>query len=141
MALIVVAVSATVLGGCANSEDTYGARLNAQIERENKAAVDYVKRVEAEGRAKIADYDRRLETWKPQAAEYFACNRKASMVVASQPGDPTSLAIAARSICGSVEAKLRKAIYDAYADDDPGFGNRTMEKVRTRVLEDNTGDI
>jgi hypothetical protein len=90
--------------------------------------------------AHIKDYDRRMETWKPTLQAYVSCNRSASRAVAPQTGDPVSLAVAARNLCRTSEANLRKAIYAAY-EDNPTFGIETMDKTRRSILENNTGDI
>jgi hypothetical protein len=109
-------------------------------ERIISSAKEIVDKAKAESDAKIADYGRRFETWRPQLREYKICNKKASQVVASQPGDPISLAMAARNLCRSQEQDLRRAIYAAYAD-NPNFGIEALETVRKSAIEDNTGEI
>jgi hypothetical protein len=131
---------ALFLAGCASPEDSYEARMRATEDRMFSSAQELVDSAKAQSEAKKADYDRRFESWKPQLREYNACNRTASRIVATQPGDPMSLAIAARNLCRSDEANLQKAIYAAYSD-NPSFGMKAMEKVRKSVLENNTGEI
>jgi hypothetical protein len=104
------------------------------------SAMEIANRAKSDYDSHLADYDRRLETWKPQLAKYYTCNKSASRVVAAQVGDPVSLAIAARNLCKADEAVLRKAVYATYAD-NPAFGNDAMEKVRNIALENNTGEI
>jgi hypothetical protein len=120
---------ALVLSGCASPQDSYESRMRA-------TAQEFVDKLKAQSQAQIADYDRRLETLR----EYSACNRNASRIVAVQPGDPISLAVAARNLCRSDEVKLRNAIYAAYSD-NPSFGMEAMEKIRKSILENNTGEI
>jgi hypothetical protein len=105
-----------------------------------ESAQRFSDKLKADGEAQIADYDRRLQTWKPQLREYSVCNKNASRVVATQPGDPLPLAIAARNLCRAKEAELRKAIYAAYTD-NPSFGMEALEKMRKSALENNTGEI
>lgn len=133
---------ALLVSGCA--QDNYAEKM-AQRDREFSNAVvasakDYAAKLQAESEAKIADDKRRIESFRPLLRDYYVCNRSASKIVSTQPGDPISLAVAARNICRSEEANLRKTAYAAYAD-DPQFVMTTMEKFRARVLENNTGDI
>src|SRR5947209_3511636 len=100
---------ALFLSGCASPQDSYEARMRATEDRISSSAQDFVDSVKAQSEAKKADYDRRFESWKPLLKEYSACNRNASRIVATQPGDPMSLAIAARNLCRSDEANLQKA--------------------------------
>ena len=129
-----------IVGGCVTAEDSYEARRRASEEQMVASAQQFADKLKADSEAQIADYDRRLETWKPQLREYFSCNRNASQVVAAQPGEPTSLAVAARNICREAEASLQKAIYAAHSD-NPKFGTDALEKMRKKALENNTGDI
>jgi hypothetical protein len=128
---------ALLVCGCAADNRT---RTDAQFDATVASVNDFVAKSRADAEAKIADYDRRIETWKPQLRIYYGCNRNASKIVSTQAGDPTSLAIAARSVCRTEEANLQKAIYAAYTD-DPRFGMDALEKARLKALENNTGDI
>ena len=140
MKSIVAVMLAGFLGGCASTQQSYEARTHAADDQMVESGQTLAKDLNAQVEAQIADYDRRLERWKPLLAPYKACNRNASRLVAMQPGDPISLAVAARSLCKTEEANLRKAIYSAYTN-TPSFGIDTMEKVRKVILENNTGEI
>ena len=94
----------------------------------------------------IADDARR------QLEEYYICNRSAAAVVATQTGDPVSLAIAARNFCRTEEHNLGKVLTAAQAHpkiygrhaisaNHPAFSRITLEKVRKQALENNMGDI
>jgi hypothetical protein len=85
------AVLSCLLCGCASPQDSY--------ERE------FADKLKADGDAYLADYDRRLKTWKPQLAKYYGCNGSAARMVASQSGDPISLALAARNLCRADETE------------------------------------
>lgn len=129
-----------LLCGCASSQDSYDARVRATEQGMAASAIDYANKAKAEADAQLADYDRRLETWKPQLRKYVACNKSAAQAVAAQSGDPISLAIGARSLCRAEEAKLQEAVFAAYSD-NPAIGTQAMEIVRKGALERNTGEI
>lgn len=129
-----------IVGGCVAAQDSYEVRARASEDFMATSTQKFVDKLNADSEAKIADYDRRLEKLKPQMREYFACNRNASQTVAAQPGDPASLAVAARNICRESEASLQKTIYAVYSD-DPKFGVDALENIRKKALENNTGDI
>jgi len=140
MRVTTAAVLSCLLCSCASPQDSYEARMQATENRMVGSAQEFVDKLKADGDAYLADYDRRLKTWKPQLAEYHACNRNAARIVASQSDDPISLAMAARNLCRADEANLRKAVYAAYSD-NPRFGMEAMEKVRKSALENNAGEI
>ena len=98
---------------------------------------------QAERKARVAERDRRFESLKPSIRAYYACNRNASRIVATQAGDPTSLAIGARSTCRAEEDALYKEAYATFKDapEDPTLAKRLIEKFRKQALENNTGDI
>jgi hypothetical protein len=73
-------------------------------------------------------------------AKYAECNTKAARGIASHPGDPLSLATAARGICLSVEAELWKNLRNAHAD-YPEVANRAIERARQTILEHNAAEI
>jgi hypothetical protein len=132
---------ALLVWGCAADNRLTEAQREKEFRDSSRAnAENFVAKLKADAEAKIADYDRRLESYKPLSRSYFVCNRSASKIVSTQPGDPVSLAVAARSICRSEEANLREAVRAAYAD-DPKFGMDSMERFRAKALENNTGDI
>jgi len=97
---------AVFLPGCASPQSSYDAQVQETVNGIMQGAHEFAKELEA----KKVDYDRRLERWQPQLRDYLACNKNMSRVVAAQPGDPMSLAVAARNLCSSNEATLRKAI-------------------------------
>jgi hypothetical protein len=98
---------------------------------------------EAERKARVAERDRRFEILKPSIRAYYACNKNASRIVATQAGELTSLAIGARSTCRSEEDALYKEAYAAFKDvaEDPTIAKRLIEKFRKQALENNRGDI
>ncbi len=100
-------------------------------------------KTEADRKARVAERDRRFESLKPSIRAYYACNRNASRIVATQAGDPTSLAIGARSTCRSEEDTLYQAAYAAFKDDpeDPAIAKKLIEKFRKQALQNNTGEI
>lgn len=69
---------------------------------------------------------------------YYACNHRAARHVASQPGDPLSLGIAARGMCSADEAVLIEALRRSY---EPGRALRMLERVRANVAEFNATTI
>lgn len=126
-----------VLSDCAvQRQDAQDAEMRA-TEPSAQQSVDQQK---AEAKAHLADYDLLTGTWKSPFQEYADCNSRASRAVARQTGDPASLAVAAHSLCRRTEANLRKAVYAAN-EENPDFGNDTMEKLRRAILEDNKRDI
>jgi hypothetical protein len=96
-------------------------------------------RVEAQSAAQLAEINRRIERYRPQLRKYLDCNTASARGIALQQGDPGSLALAARGLCGKVEVELQKAIVDAFSD--PGLGNHTMETARQTALEHNAAEI
>jgi hypothetical protein len=98
---------------------------------------------EAERKARVAERDRRFEILKPSIRAYYACNKNASRIVATQAGDLISLAIGARSTCRSEEDALYKEAYAAFKDvaEDPTIAKRLIEKFRKQALENNRGAI
>ena len=97
-------------------------------------------------KANIADDARRL------LDEYYICNKSAAAVVATQTGDPASLAIAARNFCRTEEHNLGKVLTaaqthpknygrHAISANHPAFSRKTLETVRKQALENNLGDI
>jgi hypothetical protein len=108
---------ALLVWGCADNRRTEAQRDKEFSDSMRASTENFVAKLKADSEAKLADYARRLESYKPLIRSYAACNRSASKIVSTQPGDPASLAIAARSICRSEEAKLREAVHAAYTDD------------------------
>jgi|SRR5215471_4711222 len=126
-----------VLSDCAaQQQDAHDAQMRAA---EESSAQQFVDQPKAEAKAHLADYDQLTETWKSPFQAYAECNRRASRAVATQTGDPASLALAARDLCRATEANLRKTVYAA--GDNPDFGIDTMEKLRGAMLKNNAGNI
>lgn len=105
----------------------------------DKIVKQFHDRVEAQSAAQLAEINRQTERYRPQLRKYLACNTASAKGIAFQQGDPVSLALAARGLCGKVEAELQKAIVDAFSD--PGLGNHTMETARQTALEHNAAEI
>src|SRR5262249_22205170 len=94
----------------------------------------------AQGGGRQAELNRRQKIWQSQLEKYRDCNIAAARGIATQSGDPMSLALAARGMCGQVEGPLRKALIDAYAD-VPGISSHAIENVRQRRLDRNAAEI
>jgi hypothetical protein len=90
--------------------------------------------------AQQADLQRRLKITEPSLEKYIECNVTAARGIALQPGDPMSLALAARGLCGQVEGPLRKALIDAFAD-IPGASSHEIEGIRQKILERSAAEI
>jgi hypothetical protein len=101
----------------------------------------YHDEIEAQRAAQLAENKRRIERYQPQARKYLDCNAAAAKGIALQQGDPVSLALAARGLCGRAEVELQKAIIDAYSDFNPGLGNHAIEIARQTALERNAAEI
>ena len=97
-------------------------------------------------KANIADDARR------QLEEYYICNKSAAAIVATQTGDPASLAIAARNFCRTEENNFGKVLTaaqvhpknygrHAISANHPASAKKTLEAVRKQALENNMGDI
>ena len=69
---------------------------------------------------------------------YIVCNLQASKAVSSQPGDPMSLAVAARGLCGNEELALNRAIDAAYR---PDLALKIRDRLKMRTIEQNTTSI
>jgi hypothetical protein len=138
---------ALLLAGCQTTEEQTQARLarEAASDAELKRQIDANDaKFWAEYKAKKTARDQRIDAMVlPSMREYVACNRKAARAVSTQTGDLVSLAVGARGICQSEEAKLRSVVTAAYADEPNGVVsvNSFMESARKKTLDDNAGVI
>ena len=135
--LLILFLFCPLLLGCAAKQ------LPTDNRTPHDIVADYSAKLNAERKARVADRAQRFESLKPLISAYYACNRDASRTIASQEGEPTSLAVGARNICRSEEMTLYKAAYATFKDDpeDPTIAMNLMAKVRQQALENNTGDI
>jgi hypothetical protein len=86
---------------------------------------------------------------RPKLEAYFMCNRAAAAVVASQRGDPASLAIAARGFCKTEDYNLQSALIAAQAGQNIFGGSasrraiamKALRAARSQALENNLADI
>jgi hypothetical protein len=129
---LVVLCSLTVgVTGCAPQPVSPLASLPPDQLAETLAAQQRLKELE-QGNARQAD-------WQPQLDKYAQCNNAASKGVASQQGDPLSLAVAARALCASTELELEKALHTAYGSITTS--DTVFEQARKTVLEHNAAVI
>ena len=103
--------------------------------------VDSLKATEvAENEARQDDLRQRVRLWRPELEKYRACNNHAAKGIALRPGDPLSLATAARGMCSHYELELQSALVAAYAD-IPGVGEHALQQVRQTILEYDVAEI
>ena len=110
-------------------------------EERTQQLVDSLKATEvAENEAPQDDLPQRVRLWQPELEKYRDCNNRAAIGIALQPGDPLSLATAARGMCSHYELELQSALVAAYAD-IPGVGEHALQHVRQTILEYNVAEI
>lgn len=114
------------LAGCAAKPVPDPEQLIANVEAQEEL------KAQQQGNARLAD-------WQPYLNKYVECNLHASKGIASQQGDPLSLAVAARGLCSSTEADLDKALHNAY----PSLStyHAAIENARKTILEHNAAAI
>ena len=94
----------------------------------------------AENEPRQDDLRQRVRLWQPQLEKYRDCNSHAANGIALHPGDPLSLATAARGMCAHYELELQTALVATYAD-FPGVGEDALQHARQTILEHNTAEI
>jgi hypothetical protein len=137
--LIVLSLAgALCVAGC-SARSTPPAR--ALTEERMQQLIDPPKAPEvAENEARQDDLRQRVRLWQPQLEKYRECNNHAANGIALRPGDPLSLATAARAMCSHYEVELQSALVAAYAD-IPGVGEHALQRVRQTTLEYNVAEI
>jgi hypothetical protein len=79
-----------------------------------------------------------VEPFKHELSAYYSCNAKIASVVWQQPGDPMSLAVAARGTCQSEEAALALAMRRGRS---VRFAEEMIKEARRVVVERNAASI
>ena len=82
--------------------------------------------------------DDKARFYSRQMNAYLDCNIRASRYVARQQGDPVSLGLAARGMCGKEDAALTEAVIKVY---QAPMALRVMRLYREKTLETNAGAI
>jgi hypothetical protein len=110
-------------------------------EERTQQLVDTLKATEvAENEAQQDDLRQRVRLWRPELEKYRDCNNHAAKAIALRPGDPLSLATAARGACSHYELDLQSALVAVYVD-IPGLGDHAMQRVRQTILEYDVAEI
>ena len=82
--------------------------------------------------------DDKARFYSRQMDAYLDCNIRAAQYVARQQGDPVSLGLAARGMCGKEDATLTEAVIKVYQGP---MALRVMRLYREKTLETNAGAI
>jgi hypothetical protein len=93
-----------------------------------------------ENEARQDDFRQRIRLWRPELEKYRECDNHAANGIASQPGEPLSLATAARGMCWHYELELQSALVAVYAD-SPSVGEHALQHVRQTILGYNVAEI
>jgi hypothetical protein len=110
-------------------------------EERTQQPVDSLKATEVvENEPRRDNLRQRARLWQPQLEKYRACNNHAAKHIALRPGDPLSLATAARATCSHYQLELQSALVAAYAD-IPGIGEDALQHVCQTILVYNTAEI
>jgi hypothetical protein len=136
--IVLSLVSAFCIAGCSAQSTPPSQPLT---EERTQQLVDSLRVTEvAENAARQGDLRQRVRLWQPQLEKYRDCNSHVANGIASHPGDPLSLAAAARGMCSHYEAELQSALVATYAD-IPGVGEDALQRVRQTILEHDTAEI